>query len=205
MHRLTEVEAVARATTLHVEAEARPFLLGIVGPPGVGKSTLAEHLAATIAAPLLPMDGFHFANAHLDRLGLRQRKGAPETFDVGGFVSALARLRAGQDIVAPLFDRTFDAAIAGALAVTGGARLVLVEGNYLLHDADGWEAVGPLLDEVWYLDVDEDLRIERLVQRHQRFGRSREDAVRWASVVDGPNATLIATTRDRAHAVVTLS
>ena len=108
-------------------------------------------------------------------------------------------------MVAPRFDREIDAAVAGALPLSAADRLIVVEGNYLLHDADGWERIRPLLDEVWYIDVPEDLRLRRLVARHESFGRTHDDAVRWASDVDGPNAVLIRATRHRADAIITLT
>ena len=191
----------ARDRARRLAQDGRPFLLGIVGPPGAGKSTLA----GALDEPVFPMDGFHFANEHLDRLGLRDRKGAPATFDVDGFAAQLGRLRAGHDVVAPRFDRDIDAAIAGALPLTGADRLIVVEGNYLLHDSGGWESIRPLLDEVWYIDVPEDLRFRRLVARHESYGRSHDDAVRWATDVDGPNAVLIRATRHRADAIITLT
>jgi pantothenate kinase len=196
---LTASDAPDRVRQL--SRDGRPFLLGIVGPPGAGKSTLADALAE----PVLPMDGFHFANEHLDRLGLRDRKGAPATFDVDGFAAQLTRLRAGEDVVAPRFDRDLDAAVAGALPLSALDRVIVVEGNYLLHDADGWERIRSLLDEVWYIDVPDDLRLRRLVARHQTFGRAHDDAVRWATDVDGPNAVLIRATRHRADATITLT
>lgn len=204
MKTLTRTGALERAAGLSVPAGGRPFLLGIVGAPGAGKSTLAEAIADALGAPILPMDGFHLANEHLDRLGRRDRKGAPDTFDVAGYAALLRRLRGGEDVLAPRFDRTIDAAVAGAIPVPAASRLVLTEGNYLLHERAGWERIRPLLDEVWFLDVPDGVRVPRLVARHEAFGRDHDDAVRWAAEVDGPNAALIHGTRDRADALVVL-
>ncbi|WP_300266117.1 nucleoside/nucleotide kinase family protein [Microbacterium sp.] len=196
---LTSSDAVAQALSFSRVGE-RPFLLGIVGAPGAGKSTFTEALDV----PILPMDGYHYANEHLDRLGLRDRKGAPETFDVDGYASMLRRLRAGDDAVAPRFDRTLDEAIAGSIALPADSPLIVTEGNYLLHDRDGWQQIRPLLDAVWFIDVDEDVRLRWLIARHVSFGRTHDAAVRWAEDVDGPNAELIHATRHRADATITL-
>lgn len=198
---LTEQQARERIGRLAAGHRSRPFLLGITGAPGAGKSTLADSSGAVV----LPMDGYHLSNDHLDRLGLRQCKGAPATFDVGGFISALARLRTGENVIVPRFDRAIDAAIAGAILLRGDNTLVITEGNYLLHDQDGWQNVRPLLDEVWYIDGDDEQRRNRLVRRHQQHGRTLGDAVRWASTVDEPNAAIIRAARHRADATISLA
>lgn len=185
----------------------RRQLLGIVAPPGAGKSTLAQALAAHLGAvaQLLAMDGFHLANSELARLGLAQRKGAPDTFDGAGFVNLLQRIRrqrGGETIYAPEFRREFEEAIAGAMAVQAQTALIIVEGNYLLLEDEPWAALRPLLDEVWYLDLDDTLRRERLLQRHMRFGRSRSEALDWILQTDEPNALSILATRPRADLCV---
>jgi pantothenate kinase len=156
------------------------YILGITGPPGAGKSTLARRVAAACGAVVVGMDGFHLANAQLRRLGRKDRKGAADTFDVEGFATLLRRLRAagGPTVYAPVFDRSIEEAVAGAIAVEG--------------------------DEVWYCDVDDDERTRRLLARHQKFGKSPADAYRFATGSDAANADLIATTKHRADLVVEL-
>ena len=150
------------------------------------------------------MDGFHLHDDELARLGLSQRKGAPETFDVAGYLALLRRLRteSAHTVYAPAFDRSRELAVAGAVAVRPEHKLVVTEGNYLLHDGPGWSEVHPLLDEVWFVEADEPTRLERLVERHAHHGKPRDLAERWATVSDQANADLVAATRDRADVVV---
>jgi pantothenate kinase len=194
---------VERARSLAASGRA---VLGICGAPGAGKSTLAAELVARLGdtAVVVPMDGFHLHDDELARLGRSERKGAPDTFDVAGYVALLARLHAEADttVYAPEFDRSRELSVAGAVAARPGHRLVVTEGNYLLHDEDGWAGVRPLLDEVWFAAQDETTRVERLVERHVAHGKSPEQARRWAEVSDGANAELVASTRDRADVVV---
>lgn len=180
-------------------------ILGIAGAPGSGKSTLAEALAAEIpGAVVVPMDGFHLAQRQLAERGLADRKGAPDTFDAAGFHHLLARLRADPDaeVFAPAFDRSLEEPIAGAVRVGPGAHLVIVEGNYLLVEDGDWGLSRGLFDEVWYLDVAEELRVARLVARHRSFGRTAAEAEAWVASVDGPNAALVSATRPLADAEV---
>ena len=186
-------------------------VLGIAGPPGAGKSTLTETLLARLRSDLgpdtvghLPMDGFHLADVQLDRLGSRDRKGAPDTFDVDGFVAALQRLhdRPDRTLFAPGFERDLEQPIAAALAIPPSVRLVLTEGNYLLLPDGGWQHVRPLLAEAWFVEVDDDVRRARLVRRHEQFGKSPAAAREWVERSDEANARLVSATRGAADVVV---
>jgi pantothenate kinase len=183
-------------------------LIGITGVPGSGKSTYAARLAEQWApdAVVVPMDGFHLAGCVLARLGRADRKGAPDTFDVDGYVHLLDRLRnATSTVYAPEFRREIEEPIAGAIAVEAHHTTVITEGNYLLVDRDGWERVRPLLTECWFVECDEAERIARLVARHVAHGRSPDAARRWVEHTDEPNARLIESTRARADRVVRLT
>jgi pantothenate kinase len=200
-------DGLARLQALLASGQRK--LLGLVGAPGAGKSTLASALlraAGADRAQVVPMDGFHLSNAELQRLGRAGRKGAPDTFDSAGYVALLQRLR-GQGptdpiVYAPEFRREIEEPIAGAIAVLPTTQLVITEGNYLLHDAGPWAGAAGMLDEVWYVDIDDAVREERLLKRHQQFGRSPEAAREWVAGTDAPNARLIAATRVRADFVL---
>jgi pantothenate kinase len=198
-------ELLARAQTLIDRGGRR--LLGIVGTPGSGKSTLAQLLADALGeqAVVVPMDGFHLANRELARLDRASRKGAPDTFDVGGYRALLARLKQQQQdetIYAPLFQREIEESIAGAITILPQARLVISEGNYLLLSQGPWAPVASLFDECWFVSVSAEERHLRLMQRHQQFGRSEEAARAWIDSTDEPNARLIEGDRDRADWVI---
>ncbi|MEU7062514.1 nucleoside/nucleotide kinase family protein [Streptomyces sp. NPDC046161] len=182
-------------------------ILGIAGAPGAGKSTLAARLARALGpavAVVVPMDGFHLAQAELERLGRADRKGAPDTFDAAGYVALLRRLRerAAEAVYAPAFDRTLEEPVAGSIRVEPDVPLVITEGNYLLHGAGVWAEVGPLLDEVWFLAPDDTARVRRLVDRHVRHGKDESYARRWVARSDEANARLIAPGRSRADLVI---
>ena len=185
-------------------------LIGIAGAPGVGKSTFAQQFAQSlirdgVPAVVVGMDGFHLSQAELVRLGRRDRMGAPDTFDLPGFLSALRVLRdARLPAVLPVFDRSLEEARPRALKVGPEIRTVVIEGNYLLHDRDGWEEVAPLLDSVLFLEASEASRIERLVRRHVEYGKTEDEARAWSLGTDQRNAELIASGRDRASMLITV-
>jgi len=182
-------------------------VLGITGAPGAGKSALAGALASAYGAVVVPMDGFHLADVELARRGLLDRKGAPETFDAEGYAALLARVRAarGDVVMAPMFERDLEQPIAGAIPVPSSAELVVTEGNYLLLDEPRWRAVRAQLDAVWHLRLDERLRVERLVARHEQFGKSPAEARAWVARVDQPSAVLVEAAAHRAALVLDLT
>lgn len=200
-------ELVARARALASTGSRR--LLGITGAPGAGKSTLCAALLEALGADavLVGMDGFHLADAELIRLGRRDRKGAPDTFDVDGYIVLLGRLReqSSRVIYAPVFDRGLEESIGGAVPVNIDTPLVITEGNYLLHDHGGWADVRDCLDEVWYLDVPAAERADRLVARRRSFGESAARAQSWVHTVDTANGVIVENSRERADLLVTLS
>ena len=178
-------------------------ILGIVGPPGCGKSTLAAALLEFLGddAVAVPMDGYHLANVELARLGRAGRKGAEDTFDSAGYVSLLRRLKGQQTneiVYAPEFRREIEEPIANAIPVFPETQLVITEGNYLLLDHGHWAGISELLDEIWYVDIDHSVRRERLVRRHMHFGRSQSAAEDWVANTDEPNAVRIEATKHRA-------
>jgi pantothenate kinase len=195
---------VARARELATSPTRR--ILGLTGAPGSGKSRLAAEVVDALGgeAVLVPMDGFHLAEAELRRLGSHDRKGALDTFDAGGFVALLRRLRESIEpaVYAPTFRRDLEEAIAGAICVPRDVPLVVTEGNYLLRPDGAWSAVRGLLDEVWYLEPDDNDRMHRLIRRHMEFGRDRETANARARGNDQRNADVIAATKMWADLIV---
>ena len=205
------------------------LLIGIAGSPGSGKSTLGAHLVAQLnrrsdadrrqpdedrrqsdavdspSAVLLPMDGFHLPQARLVELGRRDRMGAPDTFDAPALERTLRAIRADAGPVrAPAFDRSIEEPVPDAVTIGPAQRLVIVEGNYLLLETAGWAPMSPLLDVSFFVGVGQDIRLSRLVARHERFGKSPADALAWATGPDEANAQLIEATATRATYVVQL-
>ncbi|MEW9920122.1 phosphoribulokinase [Marimonas sp. MJW-29] len=183
------VTAIARA------AEGRErIVVAIAGPPGAGKSTVSEALARALdGAAVLPMDGFHLDNDTLRDMGLLHRKGAPQTFDTKGLHALLQRIRQGGDVPVPTFDRAADAVVPDGAVIPAAARIVLVEGNYLLLDAPGWRDLHPFWDLTVAIEVPRAELEKRLIQRWLDHGLSPEDARRRAEGNDLPNADTVRT------------
>ncbi len=206
---LADQKAALARIQEHLEKSSERVLIGIIGKPGAGKSTLSKFLMAKLSKELVtvvPMDGYHLSNKVLKDLKRSDRKGAPDTFDVAGFVSLVKRIRSEQtqNIYYPIFDRAIEESIAAQGVVTSATKVVIIEGNYLLHDEGGWEVVNDLLDESWMVDVDDDKRISRLISRHIAYGKDPEAAKAWAKGTDEVNAKLIERGRARADFVVVI-
>ena len=175
-------------------------IVGIAGAPGSGKSTLANELARRllqqkVPTVVVPQDGFHLDNRILDARGMRGRKGAPETFDAAGFVALVRRIRAGEVVFAPVFDRARDISIGGAEEVGDDCAVVIVEGNYLLLDEAPWRELSELFDLSAYLDVEMPELRARLIQRWLSHGLSRAAATRRAEQNDLVNAARVIASR----------
>ncbi len=188
----------AKALVVEWTGASTRKIIGIIGKPGGGKSTLSKFLLKGMDPTLVsvvPMDGFHLSNRVLNELGRSDRKGAHDTFDVKGFTALVARIKqdSSDAIYYPIFDRSIEESIAAQGVVYPSTRVVIVEGNYLMHDKDGWQEISPLLDQSWYAYLDEDLRISRLISRHIAFGKDPESAKAWAKGSDQINAELIET------------
>lgn len=185
-------------------------LIGIVGKPGAGKSTVVEKIQTKYLShevSIIPMDGFHLSNEELISLGRRERKGAPDTFDVEGFTSLIKSVKIDHNIdhKFPIFHREIEASIADEGMVPKESKVVVIEGNYLFSEAHGWNGIYPLLDHSWFIEIDDEIRIERLIARHVRYGKTREEAEAWSRGSDETNARFIGLTAHRAENLIKLS
>jgi pantothenate kinase len=171
----------------------RRMVIGLAGAPASGKSTLAETLAERLTeqgfrAAVVPMDGYHIANDILKARDLLHRKGAPETFDVSGFTDMLGRLARDETVYYSVFDRAKDYAITAAGRVLPETEIAVVEGNYLLLNEPDWAELGSRWDLSLSLDVPLPILRDRLIERWEGFGMTREAAKARADQNDIPNA-----------------
>lgn len=199
-------EALDRALSLTQKRDTR-VIIGLVGKPGAGKSTLSSYLLKKLpkeSTALVPMDGFHLSNTQLALLGRSDRKGAPDTFDAHGYVELLHRIKTNRsdEIYFPIFHRDIEESISAEGVVHPHTNLVLTEGNYLLVENDGWAGVADLLTESWFVDINNDKRMARLVARHIKYGKSADAAHAWANGPDARNSEIVETTRELADLII---
>ena len=202
---MSEIATIA-ATIFRRAGKAGRFVVAVAGPPGAGKSTLASALHGVLpqgTAQVVPMHGFHYDDAVLERRGLRSRKGAPETFDFSGFEVLLKRIRAGEaDIAIPVFDRSMELSRAGAAVIGADVRFILVEGNFLLLDEEPWSRLAPLFDCSIFLDLPRGELERRLRQRWREHGRSEADALAWVAANGMPNIERVLARRRAADLIL---
>ena len=193
-----------------LDSQSARSLIGIVGKPGAGKSTVVEEIQKIFDShdvSVIPMDGFHLSNEELILLSRRDRKGAPDTFDVRGFTSLLNEVKLNHQIDHrfPIFHREIEASVEDEGIVPKESKVVVIEGNYLFSTEHNWEGVFPLLDHTWFIEIDDEVRIERLIARHIRYGKTPEDAENWSKGSDEANARFIELTAHRAVGKIKLS
>jgi pantothenate kinase len=184
-------------------------LFGVVGKPGAGKSTVVESVKKRFLGQevaIIPMDGYHLSDEILISQGKRDRKGAPDTFDAARFTKLLQDVKVNSDseIRFPIFHREIEASVEDEGVIPPEAKVVITEGYYLLSTEHGWVGVKELLDQSFYIVIDDEIRLQRLIDRHIRYGKSPEEAKAWSLGSDETNARFIATTKDLASAIINL-
>lgn len=204
------IDAPALCRLLAELPKGKRILAAVIGAPGSGKSTLAEALVDELnsnepgRAALLPMDGYHYDDMLLQRLGRQERKGAPDTFDVPGLQHLLTRLRSGSEeaVAVPLFDRNLEIARAAASLIPPLVDIIVIEGNYLLLRLPPWHTLKPLFDVTVMIDVPEAILRQRLTARWQSFGLPPAEISRKVEQVDLPNGILVQRESFRPHYVI---
>ena len=184
-------------------------IIGIVGKPGAGKSTVVSEIQNRFSADevaIIPMDGYHLSNEELIELGRRNRKGAPDTFDVVGFISLITKVKneIAKDHTFPIFHREIEASRADEGLVPRNIKVIIIEGNYLFSEEYNWNKVFPLLDQSWFIEIDDEVRMQRLIARHIKYGKLPQEAEDWSRGSDEANAKFIAKTASRAERIIKL-
>ena len=193
-----------------LDGQSARTIIGIVGKPGAGKSTVVEEIAKRFdsnTVSIIPMDGFHLSNEELISLGRRERKGAPDTFDVEGFTSLIKKVKINYNIdhTFPIFHREIEASVDNEGIVPKESRVVVIEGNYLFSTDHNWGGIYSLLNHTWFIEIDDEVRVERLIARHIRYGKTPEEAEAWSRGSDETNARFIGLTANRAENRITLA
>ena len=196
-------EVVSRAKSL-MDGERK--IVGLIGKPGAGKSTLSAQLIQQLGdqAAILNMDGYHLSNETLIELGKRDTKGAPDTFDPVSLIALLKRVKNETEAEHPfpIFHREIEASVQDEGVVRKSARVIVIEGNYLFSREHGWDGLFELLDYTWFIEVDDQIRIPRLIARHIEFGKTPEEAEAWVRRSDDSNAKFIDSTAGRASNII---
>jgi pantothenate kinase len=193
-----------------LDSHSKRTLIGIVGKPGAGKSSVVEQIEKKYGSEevsIIPMDGFHLSNEELISLGRRDRKGAPDTFDVSGFISLIKKVKQEPQVdhKFPIFHREIEASVNDEGVVPKESKVIVIEGNYLFSEEHNWSGLFPLLDHTWFIEIDDEVRIERLIARHIRYGKTPVEAENWSRGSDEANARFIELTAHRASNIIKLA
>ena len=185
-------------------------IIGIVGKPGAGKSTVVSEIEKRFDSSevcVIPMDGYHLSNETLIEIGRRDRKGAPDTFATQEFISLIRKVKNDHtsEHRFPIFHREIEASKKDEGIVPIGAKVIVIEGNYLFSEEHNWNGVFPLLDHTWFIEIDNEVRMQRLIARHVKYGKTPEEAEYWSRGSDEANAQYIELTAHRAAGVIKLT
>ena len=187
-----------------LESQGPRSIIGIVGKPGAGKSTVVLEIEKKFTpneVSIIPMDGYHLSNEALIELGRRDRKGSPDTFDAAAFISLITKVKNNPqlDHRFSIFHREIEASVEDEGIVPNSAKVIVIEGNYLFSDEHNWSGVFPLLDHTWYIEIDDEIRMQRLIARHIKYGKTPAEAEAWSRGSDEANARFIEKTSHKAE------
>ncbi|CAB4753243.1 unannotated protein [freshwater metagenome] len=185
-------------------------IIGIVGKPGAGKSTVVSEIEKRFDPSevcVIPMDGYHLSNEILIELGRRDRKGAPDTFATEAFISLISKVKNDHksEHRFPIFHREIEASKEDEGIVSSGVKVIVIEGNYLFSEEHNWNGVFPLLDHTWFIEIDNEVRMQRLIARHIKYGKTPGEAEDWSRGSDEANARFIELTAHRAASIIKLT